>query len=239
MKKLAIVLLLIAGLASPALADPIGETGTLYQTRVAGYYSGQGGEFTVYSYTGIIDNDAYAAAVKNIGSPDPTFQTFCLELNEYADTNPMHYTVNSSAVAGGVGGPKPDPISVGTAWLYKQFVSGTLTGYFSGTRSVQAGLLQNAIWMLEDELLTTDPRYDLTNPYWLLAGAAAGKADADQGYLDIYVLNNWVYGTDQRIVKKQDFLWADYVPTPDGGATLMLLGGALFGLGALRRKVGR
>jgi hypothetical protein len=38
----------------------------------------------------------------------------------------------------------------------------------------------------------------------------------------------------------QDFLWYYNPPTqvPDGGATLVLLGGAMVGIGALRRKYG-
>ena len=36
--------------------------------------------------------------------------------------------------------------------------------------------------------------------------------------------------------KRQDYLWYH---VPDGGATLMLLGGALVGLGAIRRKLSK
>jgi hypothetical protein len=43
----------------------------------------------------------------------------------------------------------------------------------------------------------------------------------------VYAINMWLDGEDY-----QDGL----VYVPDGGATLMLLGGALMGLGALRRK---
>jgi hypothetical protein len=47
-----------------------------------------------------------------------------------------------------------DILSKGTAWLYSQFAQELLIGYnFSGAtaqRKTSAGLLQNAIWALED-----------------------------------------------------------------------------------------
>ena len=228
MKRLILVALLVTALASPAIAGPIGETGVFSWQRVAGYYSGNGGEFTLYAYTGVLQNNAYALDTKNIGAPDPSFQTFCLELDEFLD-NPLAYEVSDAVTDGGAGGPSPDPLSFGTAWLYKQFASGTLAGYFAGIRAVEAGLLQHAIWMLEQEMAM-----DITNPYVALASAQFGAAymdDAGPGYLDVYVLNN-TYNREKR----QDFMWATAVSTPDGGATLMLLGVALVGIGALRRK---
>jgi len=229
MKRLILVALLVAGLASPAMAGPIGETGMVSWQRVGGYYTGSGGEFTLFAYTGVLENDAYAADSKNAGTPDPSFQTFCLELDEFLEGNPMNYVVNSAVADGGKGGPTPDPLSFGTAWLYNQFVSGTLQGYFTGVRTVEAGLLQNAIWMLEEEM-----DMDVTNPYIALAMGQFGGTYMDNagvGYLNVYVLNN-----TYRQKNMQDFLWQDDIPTPDGGATLMLLGGALIGIGALRRK---
>ncbi|MCU0691779.1 MAG: VPDSG-CTERM sorting domain-containing protein [Polyangiaceae bacterium] len=228
-KKIALVIMLIAGMAAtPALAGPIGDTGSFNYTRIGGYYAGNGGEFTAYNLSGL-DIDGYTAGLSsNIANP-ASFQTFCLETGEYT-ANPMYFVVASGASAGGVGGT--DPISMGTAWLYSQFALGTLSNYFTGTRSVEAGLLQNAFWYLEGE-------GGAQNAYTAAAasqfgGLANAMSSAAPGYLDVYVLNN--YSDANRTVKAQDWL---YRTVPDGGATLMLLGGALMGLGALRRKLGR
>ena len=56
---------------------------------------------------------------------------------------------------------------------------------------------------------------------------ANAKANGGANY-GVYALNLWLPGG----ALVQDVL----VRVPDGGATLMLLGGALVGLGALRRK---
>ena len=63
-------------------------------------------------------------------------------------------------------------------------------------------------------------------------GKALAETSADAGYLGVYVLNN--YSDAARTQKSQDFLYR----VPDGGTTLMLLGGTLMGLGVLRRRFG-
>ncbi|HTV01345.1 MAG TPA: VPDSG-CTERM sorting domain-containing protein [Luteitalea sp.] len=225
--------LLLAGSATSAVAGPIGDEGSFQQTRQSGYYTGNGGEFTVYGFGSSLNVTGYTSASSNIGSMDPSFQTFCLESSEYA-ASPSYFKVNSAAVGGGneaVGGK--DPISVGTAWLYTQFATGTLNNYFTGDRTVKAGQLQQAIWWLEGE----DGNQDLmTNQFYSAAvtffgSAAAAQADAQAGYLGVYVLNN--YTNAARTEKAQDFLYR----VPDGGTTLMLLGAALVGLRGLRRKL--
>jgi hypothetical protein len=222
---LGVLALVVLATAGPAFADPIGSTGSFTWSRQGGYYAGNGGEFTASRLNGLSNAD-YAAAASNIGNLDPSFQTFCIETNEFVTTNPVYFEVNSAAVNGGAGGPDPDPISQGTAWLYSQFASGALANYFTGTRSVQAGLLQQAIWALEGEGTA-----GVGNVYYNLAMAHGGLTDAAAGYLGVYVLNN--YSDPARTAVAQDFL---YYSVPDGGATLALLGGALIGLGALRRK---
>lgn len=221
-------LVAVAFLPMTAQAGPIGDTGTYSQTRIAGHYSGSGGEFTVYGYTNLT-NDGYAGPAKNVANAQ-SFQTFCVESNEYT-TNPTSFVVNSAAVAGGSGGGTPDPLSVGTAWLYSQFALGVLSGYdYTGGsgRSASAGLLQNALWYLEDEASGS------ANVFTALAVSAFGslvnaKADAAVGAYGVYVLNAY----DAQGAKAQDFLYR----VPDGGATLSLLGGALLGLAALRRRM--
>ena len=117
------------------------------------------------------------------------FNSFCLERNEFISLGGTYsYTVNNSAVAGGLAGGSPDPISIGTAYLYSQFRAGTLTGYTSASSANQTAL-QEAFWWLEDEIPTGDYPFDPTlNPYLTLANdALAGdldalKADANGAY---------------------------------------------------------
>jgi hypothetical protein len=213
----AMALALVAASAVQAVAGP------LEINRIGGTFSGSGGEFIIFAYGSSLDNTSYGPETRNLAYAQ-SFQSFCLEFREDW-VGASNFVINSGAVGGGVGG-SPDPISMGTAWLYRQFVSGTLAGYnytLGAGRSIEAGLLQNAFWMLEQEI-----DIDLSNPYYALALANGGAADAPAGYLGIWVLNTY----NDAGAPRQDMLWA----APDGGTTLMLLGGALMGLGALRRK---
>ena len=88
----------------------------------------------------------YVASTTTLG----TFQTFCLAENvEFHQGQTYNYTVSGSANPGGISGGNPDPISIGTAWLYSQFRAGTLLNYaYDQTTGVE---LQQAIWWLEGE----------------------------------------------------------------------------------------
>jgi hypothetical protein len=155
-------LLVTAGAAAVLMATTAQAAydGTLSITRNAGYFTGSGGEFTISALTGGLSSLV-------VGGPNSysatSFQTFCIETGEHFDNGlPGTYdaNINSGAIKGGVG--SIDPLSVGTSWLYSQFRAGTLGGYnytVGALREAQAGLLQNAFWMLEQEIA-----YDSTNP---------------------------------------------------------------------------
>ena len=134
-------LVLVCGLCTSAVAVP--------SIKVAGgpWQSGSGGEFTV-TVTGA------GIAGQPVGS---VFPSFCIEKNEYISFNKTYYVkINTAAVRGGVGGGSPDPLDPRTAWLYNEFLDGTLTGYdFENDdigRRTSAAALQNAIWYLEQEM---------------------------------------------------------------------------------------
>ena len=134
---------------------------------------GTGGEFTLTAS----------------GSLTGTFQTFCIEQGEYlSDNTTYNYVINSAAVQGGVGGPDPDPISKGTAYLFYNFAKGTLAGYdYTGTTKTQE--LQNAIWYLEQEIGNPGTNQFLTAVYGLYQrGFAEASADAG-GLFGVAVLN--------------------------------------------------
>ena len=95
------------------------------------------------------------------GESAELFRTFCLERNEFIDFNavdPSGFIIDSiskEAVNGGVGGPNPDPISSGTAWLFYNFTIGTLDDLIAGysyNDTASANALQEAIWFAEEEL---------------------------------------------------------------------------------------
>ncbi len=260
MKRLAFVALLVAALASPVMAGQVqvgyGPTG-----NYGPWQTGVGGEFTINVYTSGLSTAAYAAGAKGFGGVD-SFQTFCIEGNEYIYPFPAITTRHSGtfAVKGGMSGQDPvgstqDPVSVGTGWLYSQFAQGTLAGYnYSGgtdnsapydspSRNYSADMLQRALWWLEGEQGLV---YDGNNTYMaavvakfgadagcatLACAEAAAMANGGEKF-GVYALNIWTVDTAGGIVGGQTQLF--YVP--DGGMTLMLLGGALMGIGALRRK---
>jgi hypothetical protein len=167
-------------------------------------------------------------------SANGTFNSFCLEYNEGLSLGaPYYYLLSDSAKLGGVGGGNPDPISVGTAWLFKEFSSGSLLGYSSASQANQTAL-QNAFWMLEDEIAWA------ANPYLTTAQGALGLTFAQlkgnaMGAYGVMAVN--LYADAQHTQNRQDVL---YVPNvPDGGITLMLIGLGMGIMGFVARRARR
>jgi len=148
------------------------------------------------------------------------FYSFCLEVNEALSMNTLYKidTISKEAVAGGSGGPSPDPISKETAWLYYNFVMGTLPGYNKLDETYGQMALQQAIWMLEDETGVWK------NYFYELAMKNAGEGT----YMDRVFAINLV---DANGINRQSIL---YTPEP---FTVLLLGLGLVGLTGLRRKL--
>jgi hypothetical protein len=94
--------------------------------------------------------------------------TFCLENNEALSFNTVFNvdSVGPAAFNGGLSGGNPDPISMQTAYLYKQFRWNTLAGFNIANSTNQQGL-QEAIWYFEGEVTG------------ISAAAAAYVADAN------------------------------------------------------------
>lgn len=203
-----------------------------------------GGEFTAIPVTGFLDKSAYNA----ISLYNGNIEVFCLEYKEHFTPGGTYdYTINPRAFGGDVAGGGGDPISVGTAWLYYQFATGTLSGFdYAYTnasqiaaRKADSSALQLAFWYLEDEtqFISGYGSYDpTTNPFLNLAAGQFGnlvnaKTDANGAY-GAAVLN-LTSNNGQTLHQSQIYL----TNVPDSATTLSLLGLAMIALAAFRRRL--
>ena len=113
-----------------------------------------------------------------------SFDTFCVERNQYINVGGTYSYSIANGSDGGVNAPNLTPVSLGTAWLYSQFRYGTLAG-FTGTEAQQTAL-QDAIWYFQGELSSLN-----SNPYVTLADQNVGNplANANGAYgVDVWNL---------------------------------------------------
>lgn len=213
------------------------NAGTLNVSAISGQVVG----VTSHYATGQVF--AGTSTIWNIHGLDPldgtSFSSFCVDLQhgiklpEYNQQTQLDLMSNWN----GYGWFTPQP----NAGRYAAYLYNTYTA--SLTSDAQRAGLQLAIWnVLNDKdfsVLTgvglnsfaaTGPAAAIAAAEFYLAGLQANLAAATTA--DAYWLR--LYDGTNPNASPQDFIGPK--PVPDGGATLMLLGGALLGLGAVRRK---
>lgn len=197
---------------------------TIKLTRTAGQYSGNGGEFDAY----------YNGTYKE--------QTFCLEIGQHivpGHTYDVH-SIYENSITGSNGGQSVDPVygplmsdplSGETAWLFLEFdkeVNKLQTGalnYLTGTRSVNAGLLQNAIWRFEGESVNV-----VGNAYYT-AAMNASVSDKNAALAKVRAVNPIEAGSDGTVAGNHVQSMLTVIPEP---LSLAVWGG-LIAVAGLRR----
>ncbi len=265
MKKTIFTIIICASITTSALAGPHGTAeygGNANYTRLSGHYTGGGGEFTLYDSSTdslLLSNSAYASTTSGLGvNKSESFQTFCLETNEYTLNDVDVYvsqsfkdgSAGSHAYRGGSnvdpydGEPDGDDLDSKTAYLYYQFAKGTLSGYDFGSggyngldRSQTAGALQRLIWATEGE-----GGDDFTSVFFGIS-LNLDQQDLISDWSDDFDESNWPSGIgDVRVLQivfetgcgtlhRQDFIYVTPVP---GAVLLGVIGLAVAGV-KLRR----
>jgi len=157
--------------------------GKVNWTRLPGHYAflSNGGEFTLYSDGApglLLSNDHYSPKTKQRDGRSESFQSFCVERDEYVaggmdvwvSTANVNGSPGSHAWQGGLNTNAGDNLNPHTAYLYYQFAMGNLSGYDydpSGGRASDAQQLQRAIWLLEWESVSLNVFTDAKSIDWV------------------------------------------------------------------------
>jgi len=226
MKKLILMTVLLSSFAGITLAAPT----VVFH---AGYRSGPGGEFQAaiadWTFTPVdLPGGAY------------DFETFCLERSEFLRFNQIYYVgFSDAAIFGGVGGQDPpgsgsDPLDPMTAYLYSQFITGSLSGYEYtdvSDRIASADALQDAIWYIENEISAL-PTGLATTFYNDADDTVNGSSPTWSGLGTVQVMNVYSSSTLECGVA-QDQLVMRPIPAP--GAIILGGIGVVF-VGWMRRR---
>ena len=210
--------------------------------------------FAAMTVTLTQNTSAYSGAngggeFKAVTSANGTFQTFCIDVgHSFKSGKTYDYTISQKIYAGSA-----NNISIGTAWLYSQFLDGTLTGYHyaDGNQNVNsATLLQSVLWGLEGEHYGTSANYfNSFNPFYNAVVAKFGSlslAEVDAGANNIYgvaVMNLFATNNTSQLAQSQLIripITKKAVPEPSTivAGALLLLPLGVSALRIVRRKQG-
>jgi hypothetical protein len=234
----------------PASADTI--AGVVTAQRVSGHYAGVGGEFTLNPT--LLSNSAYSSEASGKGGAgwEGSFQTFCVEYDEFIlppntlnailSTTFLDGTEGSKALLGGANTNSGDNLDAMTAYLYTRFATGTLDDigyvYTPGSgRNASAQALQNTIWKIEQEITSalTGLAQTLYDNAWEATHLGADNQITWSGIGNVRILNlyNPANGANSQ---DQLYLTAAPVPLP---ATAWVGGLLLIGFGVWKWLRGR
>jgi len=195
-----------------------------------------GGEWGINSISST-SGFAPPSAASGVTYSGNTFQTFCLERNETLSPGTYNWTLSSAAHNGGVGGAtnNTDPICAATAYLYGLFYSGQLTNFggfsynynFGSNRTASAGELQDALWLLEDELTSSQINHSTAGWAWAQAALSAVGSSTDIGNVRVLTLTDST-GNHQDVLVM--------VPLPSAALLGFGLMSAVGVVGILRRR---
>ncbi len=232
---------LVAGLVVALFADQSLQANQITTAPGFGPWQiGSGGEFTVTPDAAVAAQlGSYSPFTLNQGGFLGSFQTFCVERNDYISANTtFDVTFNNITVFSG------DPVSAGAAYLYQRFATGQLNynyqnlaifdGYSGNSRTAglfgSAYYLQLAIWYLMNPNMYSGQQ---GNPFVVEANGALGGAAAalapDNGVHGVSVLNLWAPGQPHDSQHAyQDVLLYRPIPEPATLALLSLAGLVIF-----------
>jgi len=232
-----------------------GPTAT-FNSQASGWGSlGSGGPFLFTAGGGL---ETQIRGLNTLGAGANQWLTFCLEHNENISGGTTYdATIDTVAWAGGLGNQTPgayipgtppstpvlnSPTGVGdaldarTAYLYTQFMNGTL-GTLTGGAFVYApgggadgAALQSAIWYLENEI--SDPAAGLATTLVNLAQSSVNSG-AWTGLGNVRVLN-----LTKMVAGQRELFQSQLVIIPLPGAASMATAGlaTMIGFGVLRRR---
>lgn len=201
---------------------------------------GQGGEWGISNISSGLTPPSMGSGVAFSGN---VFQTFCLERNETLSPGTYNWTMSNAAHNGGVGGATngADPISAATAYLFGLWWNGQLTNFggsgnsydysFGSGRISSALQMQNAIWLLEDELTDSQMDHSSVGYAWAQAALSAVGSSTDIGNVRVLTL------TDSSNGRHQDVLVL--VPLPPAAMIGFGLMSAMGVVGLIRRRKNR
>jgi len=174
------------------------------------------------------------------GAAAGSYLTFCVELNEHIGNHTYNAARNTVAKNGGVGGGVngEDPLDARTAFIYTAFLKGTLASKLAGASlgtftvgdAFSGTALQEAIWVIENEIGGNTVTSSLASDIVALADAAVaqggewyGKGIGNVRILNLTDVNDGSAKQDQLIL----------IPLPMS-ALLGLIG--LVGVGYVSRR---
>jgi hypothetical protein len=170
----------------------------------------------------------------------PSFQTYCIEIDhEFSLGGTYNYTLGQTTHGAPPSTAAPS-LNLGAAWLYSQFELGLI----SITTTLQAGEFQAALWYFQGQGAGNsdynawvggtpgkDVYTDAANT--ALTGMSLNGLNPSAGMFGVQIIESSSTDANGVVTPAQDWL---YVPVPDGGATVMLLGIGLMSLVLVSRR---